>query len=72
MLSSEAKFVVLGSLGIGFLEPGVAMMLYFVGFCCVCMLKFCELPFVFRNVDANNGFAVAPRHNMGSLLWFCS
>lgn len=48
MLSSGAKFVVLGSLGIGFLEPGVAIILYFEGFCCVCMLKFCELPFVFK------------------------
>lgn len=48
MLSSGAKFVVLGSLGIGFLEPGVAMILYFEGFCCVCMLKFCELPFCFN------------------------
>ena len=47
MLSSGAKFVVLGSLGIGFLEPGVAMILYFEG-CCVCMLKFCELPFFFK------------------------
>ena len=51
MLSSGAKFVVLDSLGIGFLEPGVAMILYFKGFCCVYMLKFCELPFVFKRIN---------------------